>query len=149
VTTRRRDPRPPRRLRRDGDGALYDLDERRTVSLAELAEEVQAGRRFRAHRHGSERDCTQQVLLQVLGASALTVPGGSRGLAAYAPGLAAYAPGLAAVLGSVAGSLADRREPGSSASSGDENGSAGRRRPHPRLPSGEDETGSGPRAELS
>jgi hypothetical protein len=96
-----RDPRPARGLRRDGDGTLYDLEERRTIPITELAEEVRVGRRFRAHQQGSERDCTQQVLLEVLGsvgpARPASLPAGS--------GL----PGLAGALSAVAGAIVDRR----------------------------------------
>ena len=98
-----RDLRPPRSLRRAGDGALYDLDERRTITLAELAEEVRVGRRFRASREGSERDCTQQVLLEVLGAAGPLRP------TSLASG--GNVSGLAAAVGAIAGAIADR--PGS------------------------------------
>jgi hypothetical protein len=79
----KRDPRPPRRLRRDGDGSLYDLDELRAVALVELAEEVRGGRRFRAHHHDSDRDCTQQVLLEVVGAAAPMAAGPALGSVAW------------------------------------------------------------------
>jgi hypothetical protein len=96
-----RDSRPPRSLRRDADGTLYDLDERRTISIGELAEEVRMGRRFRAVQQGSERVCTQQVLLEVLGAVGPSPP------AALAAGPGLH--GLAGAVGLVAGALADRR----------------------------------------
>ncbi|MGI5170596.1 hypothetical protein ACQEU3_40230 [Spirillospora sp. CA-253888] len=47
-------------------GDLYDLDERRPVGLAELGEEVRAGRRFTVRREGTDTDCTNEVLLEVV-----------------------------------------------------------------------------------
>jgi hypothetical protein len=97
-----RDPRPPRSLRRDGDGTLYDLDERRTITVVELAEEVRVGRRFRARQQGSERDCTQQVLLVVLGCSAIPAP-------PLSPAAGSQLGALAGAIGAIAGAIADRR----------------------------------------
>jgi hypothetical protein len=96
-----RDPRPARVLRRDGDGTLYDLEERRTIPITELAEEVRVGRRFRAHQQGSERDCTQQVLLEVLGAV------GSTGPVSLSAG--SRLQGLAGAVSAVAGAITDRQ----------------------------------------
>lgn len=96
-----RDPRPPRSLRRDGDGALYDLDERRAITVGELAEDVRVGRRFRCTQQGSERECTQQVLLEVLGSSGPVQP------ASLAAG--AQLTTLAGAAGAIAGAIADRR----------------------------------------
>jgi hypothetical protein len=56
-------------LRRDGDGSLYDMDQHRSVTLAELADDVRAGRRFRVTQHDSGMDRTSSVLLEVLSAS--------------------------------------------------------------------------------
>ncbi|MHB8690047.1 MAG: hypothetical protein ACYDHH_02265 [Solirubrobacteraceae bacterium] len=112
-------------LRRDGDGTLYDLEERRTIPIAELAEEVRVGRRFRAHQQGSERDCTQQVLLEVLGAVGRARP---TSLSAGS-GL----PGLAGAVSAVAGVIVDRhgfeRDSDGAAPSGNGAGS----RPRPKL----------------
>jgi PHB/PHA accumulation regulator DNA-binding domain len=98
-----RDERPPRRLRRDDDGSLYELDERRHITVRELADDVRGGRRFRVHQHGSERDCTQQVLLEVLATAApgpaLTAGGGA---------MAGALPGLAGAVGMLAGALSAR-----------------------------------------
>ncbi|MFC4906978.1 hypothetical protein [Actinomadura gamaensis] len=55
-----------RRLRREGDGRLFDLDERRFAGLAELADDIRAGRPFQAHRQGTGAECTNQVLVEVL-----------------------------------------------------------------------------------
>jgi hypothetical protein len=62
----RRSPLPKRRLRREGDGSLYDLDEHRRIEPAELADDVRAGRYFRVARASSGEDCTQEVLSQVI-----------------------------------------------------------------------------------
>lgn len=65
----RRSPRsklPARRLRRESDGSLFDVDERRRLELAELCDDVRAGRYFRAVRHSSGEDCTHEVLSEVL-----------------------------------------------------------------------------------
>jgi len=56
----------PRVLRRDADGALFDLDEQRVISLAELRDDVRGGRRFRAQRHGDGGDCTYAVLAEIV-----------------------------------------------------------------------------------
>jgi hypothetical protein len=56
---------PPRSLRRDADGSLYDLDEHRRISPAELRQEVCGGRRFRAQRHDTGLDCTYEVLAEL------------------------------------------------------------------------------------
>lgn len=55
-----------RRLRRSADGRLFDMDERRPVTLEDLAEDVRAGRPFRAYRRHTGEECTNEVLLQVL-----------------------------------------------------------------------------------
>lgn len=75
----RRRPRstlPRRRLRRESDGSLFDVDERRRIEPSELADDLRAGRFFRAARHSSGEDCTQEVLAQVL-ASSLPTPAGA------------------------------------------------------------------------
>ncbi|WP_119726748.1 hypothetical protein [Thermomonospora amylolytica] len=59
-------PRRPRRLRRETDGRLFDLDRRRFVDPAELGDDVRAGRPFRAHRQGTGEECTNEVLAEVL-----------------------------------------------------------------------------------
>lgn len=65
-----RSPLPRRRLRQESDGSLYDVDERRRVELVELVDDVRSGRFFRAARHTSGENCTQEVLAQVLAAGA-------------------------------------------------------------------------------
>ena len=66
---RARSALPTRRLRRESDGSLYDLDERRRIETTELADDIRAGRHFRAVRESSQQDCTQEVLTQVLTAA--------------------------------------------------------------------------------
>ncbi|WP_026413414.1 polyhydroxyalkanoate synthesis regulator DNA-binding domain-containing protein [Actinomadura oligospora] len=62
--------RPPvRRLRLEPDGDLYDLEERRRVTLKELGDEVKVGRQFRVRHAETDTDCTHEVLLEVLRAS--------------------------------------------------------------------------------
>ncbi|MFV2173012.1 hypothetical protein ACFHW2_24995 [Actinomadura sp. LOL_016] len=58
--------RRSRRLRYKADGRLFDLDERRFVELAELADDIRAGRPFRAQRQGTGAECTNEVLVEVL-----------------------------------------------------------------------------------
>jgi hypothetical protein len=80
--TRRR-PRsdlPRRRLRKESDGALFDVDERRRIGLDELRDDIRAGRYFRAVRHSSGEDCTQEVLAQVLASGVLKPQFGAGGL---------------------------------------------------------------------
>jgi polyhydroxyalkanoate synthesis regulator protein len=60
-----------RELRRSPDGALFDVDQHRQVTLAELAADVREGRRFRARHADTDEVCTQRVLLEVLQASAI------------------------------------------------------------------------------
>ena len=134
-----RDPRPQRSLRRDGDGTLYDLDERRTIAITELAEEVRVGRRFKARQQGSERDCTQQVLLEVLAAV-----GPAKG--SLLPGAGAQLHGLAGAVGAIAGAIVDRRD-GASTDGDRDRGVLGRarsangtsHRPRPKLTIDEEE----------
>lgn len=57
---------PKRTLRREADGSLYDVDERRRVSLSELRDDVRTGRKFKASRHDSGADCTYEVLADVV-----------------------------------------------------------------------------------
>jgi hypothetical protein len=52
----------PRVLRRAPDGELFDVKERRVVSISELREDVRAGRRFRAESREGGADCTYAVL---------------------------------------------------------------------------------------
>lgn len=88
----RRRPRstlPRRRLRRENDGSLFDVDERRRIEIAELAEDVRSGRYFRAARHSSGEDCTQEVLAQVLASSVPTPSGAATGLGGVVNGLLA------------------------------------------------------------
>lgn len=70
MARRSRNELPRRRLRQESDGSLYDVDERRRVEIAELVDDVRSGRFFRAARHTSGENCTQEVLAQVLGAGA-------------------------------------------------------------------------------
>jgi hypothetical protein len=71
---------PRRRLRKESDGALSDVDERRRIGLDELRDDIRAGRYFRAVRHSSGEDCTQEVLAQVLASSVLKPQFGAGGL---------------------------------------------------------------------
>jgi hypothetical protein len=59
----------PRLLQRRADGSLHDAGLNRPVTLAELAEDVKDGRRFRAVRAESGASCTAEVLLEVLRAA--------------------------------------------------------------------------------
>lgn len=81
-----RDPRPARNLTRGRDGSLFDVDEHRQISLAELADDVRDGRRFRVRHADTDQICTQRVLLEVLQAS--VTPGPASSLAAGLPALA-------------------------------------------------------------
>ena len=92
---------PRRELRRESDGSLYDIDERRRVPLAELRDEVRVGRRFRAFRHDTASDCTNEVLVELL-ENALPVAG--RGELGAVTGL------LRVVTGEIVDVLDDRRE---------------------------------------
>lgn len=66
---------PAREVVRDRDGNLFDVGEHRPVTVAELAADVRAGRRFRARDQDTDAVCTQQVLLEVLrGAAAKALP---------------------------------------------------------------------------
>lgn len=99
----RRDPRPPRMLRRESDGSLYDTDEHRRVSVAELGDDVRAGRRFRAHHHESGDDCTRSVLLEVLRSSAPAGQGIDRFIGAT------QLPALTSALAAIAARAAEER----------------------------------------
>jgi hypothetical protein len=58
-------------LRRETDGLLFDIDERRRVELGELRDNIRDGRFFEAVRHSTGEDCTHEVLNEVL---LLTLP---------------------------------------------------------------------------
>lgn len=62
----------PRILRRSPDGELFDVKERRLVSISELREDVRAGRRFRAESSDGAADCTYAVLRNVVTGGAPT-----------------------------------------------------------------------------
>jgi hypothetical protein len=97
----RRRPRsalPKRRLRQESDGSLYDVDERRRVELSELCDDVRAGRYFRAARHTSGENCTQEVLAQVLAAGAPKAAGANG--AAFAGMVSSVLTGIVSGLGS-------------------------------------------------
>lgn len=55
-----------RRLFRDADGSLHDVDTRDVVAIVELIDGLRAGRRFAVHRHSTGADCTAEVLTEVL-----------------------------------------------------------------------------------
>jgi hypothetical protein len=55
----------PRLLLRERDGGLVDESDGRPVTLAELREDVRAGRRFRARRAGGGL-CTYALLAELL-----------------------------------------------------------------------------------
>jgi hypothetical protein len=89
-----------RQLRRESDGSLYDLGERRRISAAEIRDDIRAGRRFRAVRHDTGADCTSEVLAEVL-----------RGALADRVGMGSGLPaGLAAVAGTVLSALDNRSD---------------------------------------
>lgn len=62
---RGRDSKTPRVLRREPGGELVDERDGRHVTLAELRDDVRAGRRFRAQRAGGG-SCTYAVLAELL-----------------------------------------------------------------------------------
>lgn len=61
---------PRRRLRKESDGSLFDLDERRRIDIAELADDLRGGRFFRAARHSNGADCSHEVLAQLMASAA-------------------------------------------------------------------------------
>jgi hypothetical protein len=123
---------PPRILRRESDGGLYDVDERRRVSVAELRDELRTGRRFRASRHDSGANCTNEVLAEVLQAGVFPgVKGEGAGLGA---GVSAGMGPLAAVLGTIGGGIVDALENSRGGTDGRPLSSVRRRRPARREP---------------
>ncbi|MEV6425982.1 hypothetical protein [Streptomyces sp. NPDC051662] len=74
-----------RLLVRGEDGLLMDSLACRTVSLAELADDVRCGRRFRAREGASGSECTYQVLVQIL--LATLAPGATAGALSAMTGL--------------------------------------------------------------
>jgi hypothetical protein len=99
---RPRNPLPKRRLRQESDGSLYDVDERRRVELSELCEDVRSGRFFRAARHTSGENCTQEVLAKVLAAGVPKPP---------QSGGAALAGMVTGVLSGIVNGLGSKSEP--------------------------------------
>ena len=81
---------PPRVLRREADGLLYDVADHRRITIAELREDVQEGRRFRATRHDGV-DCTYEVLAEVVSSAGAEVHGVTRSAGAGAIGSLAQA----------------------------------------------------------
>jgi hypothetical protein len=65
------EPRSRRRRRkkiiRKTDGSLYDLTERRRITLSELKDYVKDGGLFEARRQDSGADCTYDVLQSLVG----------------------------------------------------------------------------------
>ncbi|GCD41914.1 hypothetical protein [Streptomyces paromomycinus] len=59
-------PPPERLLSRHFSGQLYDIRLQEPVSVGQLAQELRAGRTFRAHDHATGCDCSFQVLAEVL-----------------------------------------------------------------------------------
>ncbi|MEV6823362.1 hypothetical protein [Amycolatopsis sp. NPDC051102] len=57
--------RKRRALQRQPNGTLFDIEANRVVDVAELLDDVKAGRRFRAYRRNGA-DCTVEVLVQML-----------------------------------------------------------------------------------
>lgn len=95
---RQRSELPRRRLRQESDGSLYDVEERRRVELSELVDDVRSGRYFRAARHTSGENCTQEVLAQVLAAGAPKAP--QSGGAAFAGMVSSVLSGIVSGLNS-------------------------------------------------
>jgi len=71
---------PPRKLRRERDGSLFDVESEQSVSLSELAEDVKDGRRFRVSRAVSGSACTNEVLVEILRAALPDVSAATGGL---------------------------------------------------------------------
>lgn len=65
---RRRSSRrvPIRRLLRASDGTLTEVDGGAVVTLGELRDGLQAGRYFRVTRAGTDVDCTNEVLAELI-----------------------------------------------------------------------------------
>lgn len=93
-----------RRLRREADGALYDEDQHRPVTLGELHDDIRAGRRFRAHTSGGETDCTVTVLQElVIGSASGLGPARVKPVSAGIDGVVNVLAGLANHFGDVSG----------------------------------------------
>jgi hypothetical protein len=120
---RPRSPLPRRRLRQESDGSLYDVDERRRVELVELCDDVRSGRYFRAARHTSGENCTQEVLAQVLAAGVPKAP---------QSGGAAFAGMVTSVLSGIVGGLGSRGVPAGAADQARPELVSGRDQPPPR-----------------
>jgi hypothetical protein len=57
---------PPRTVLRTADGALCDAATGETVTLADLRNDMQAGRYFRATRDDTGTDCTNEILSELI-----------------------------------------------------------------------------------
>ena len=94
------EPKSRRRRRkkilRKNDGSLYDVNQRRRITQAELRDYVRDGGLFEARRHENGADCTYEVLQGVVGVGLLEnlVPGMGSSL----PGLGGLG-GLGALTG--------------------------------------------------
>ncbi|MGW0246602.1 polyhydroxyalkanoate synthesis regulator DNA-binding domain-containing protein [Nocardia goodfellowii] len=53
-------------LRRERDGRLYNHDRHKWIGLAELADDVRAGSRFRVYQERDGSDCTADVLIELV-----------------------------------------------------------------------------------
>jgi hypothetical protein len=92
------EPRSRRRRRKkilcQSDGSLYDVSERRRISPSELRDHVRDGGLFEARRQESGRDCTYEVLQEVIGRGLLQ---------SFVPGLGGGLPGLGGLAGLAGG----------------------------------------------
>jgi hypothetical protein len=94
-------------LRRESDGSLFDLDERRRIELTELADDIRSGRYFRATRHSSGEDCTQEVIAETV-LSALPTVSSAGSIESV---MASVFSGMAQGAGQMLGGVARRDEP--------------------------------------
>ena len=94
------EPKSRRRRRkkilRKNDGSLYDVNQRRRITQAELRDYVRDGGLFEARRHENGADCTYEVLQGVVGVGLLEN---------LVPGMGSSLPGLGGLggLGALAG----------------------------------------------
>lgn len=62
------------------DGSMFDVEQRRRISVEELRDLLVGGENFEAETEESGRDCTVEVLRKVMGGGALDPLSGQSGL---------------------------------------------------------------------